>query len=167
MPSRIEGADQVTDERDVAAMDIEDVYEENPHKQVLASKAMVDEGLVTLLERVWANGIETQFSCQGGYEHPELHSRFRPTNVTDAHIVFPTFDEAVRFLQLSVDKLVTMSDSWWLRDDWSTMVDAMLCLKLVNPYPDHDGRISPDGIRRGQVFWPHDYTHFLTRAWSE
>jgi hypothetical protein len=36
------------------------------HPQVQASRAKVDEGLAELLEAVWAYGLVTEYSCQGG-----------------------------------------------------------------------------------------------------
>ena len=56
------------------------------HTQVRASRAIVDEGMRDLLELMWANGFETQFSCQGRIinEH--------------AYVVFASFEQATRFL---------------------------------------------------------------------
>lgn len=56
------------------------------HMQVEASRATVDEGIRDLLELVWANGFDTQFSCQGR------------TSNQNAYIVFDTFEQAARFI---------------------------------------------------------------------
>jgi hypothetical protein len=67
------------------------------HRQVQASRATVDEGMAELLEAVWAAGIDTQFSCQGG---PDEEDWPHP-----GYIVFPTIGDAVRFLQATADRM--------------------------------------------------------------
>ena len=69
------------------------------HRQVAASNGVeVDEGIRSLLEAVWARGMDTEFSCQGNYG--EL-----------AHICFVRAADAWRFMEAPGDFLVTVGES--------------------------------------------------------
>lgn len=65
------------------------------HRQVRGSIGVyVDEGVVDLLEALWARGLRTEFSCQGG------EGRF-------AHVCFSTIRDAIRFAAGPGDLVVT------------------------------------------------------------
>lgn len=65
------------------------------HPQLQASRAKVDEGLAELLEAVWAYGLVTEYSCQGGM--------CEDTGKTaEAQIVFSTVAGAVRFMRATM-----------------------------------------------------------------
>lgn len=71
------------------------------HRQVATSRGFeVDEGLAEMLEAMWDSGIDTQFSCQNvaysgwGYQ-PSNTGKF-------AHIVFPTVEDAVAFVGMTM-----------------------------------------------------------------
>lgn len=66
------------------------------HRQTRASNgAEVDEGIVDLLEALWACGMDTEFSCQGDHDKP-------------AHICFARADDAYRFMNAPGDFVVTV-----------------------------------------------------------
>lgn len=68
------------------------------HRQTTASNGVeVDEGIVELLEAVWALGMSTEFSCQG--DHDKL-----------AHICFAEAADAHRFTGVPGDFLVTLGE---------------------------------------------------------
>lgn len=96
---------------------------EYDHKQVNTSRTgiMVDEGILPVIEALWAAGIETTYSCQGndkfqarrtvttdsdGHEVSTLTSYYygeeitgnEPgelvrTGITDSYIAFPTYED--------------------------------------------------------------------------
>lgn len=69
------------------------------HTQVQASRALVDEGMVSLLELLWERGYETEFSCQGGQEWTRnIGGETKVYHTTDAYLVFTDFEDGVRFL---------------------------------------------------------------------
>ena len=119
------------------------------HKQVEASRATVDEGIAELLECLWAAEITTTHSCQGG--EPDDDGSPRP-----AMIMFPTVDDALRFM------LATMKKSHWYN---------RLTLRLADPQYDLDA--GDFGPVRASVAWPaedrwtgSDVTAELTDAWA-
>jgi hypothetical protein len=66
------------------------------HRQVRSALGVdVDEGIRALLEALWANGMVTEFSCQGGGGHP-------------AHICFTDVADAHRFMAASRDLVITV-----------------------------------------------------------
>ncbi|UCA22852.1 hypothetical protein [Mycobacterium kansasii] len=113
------------------------------HKQVKASRATVDEGIVDLLEALWAEGLGTQFSCQGG---GLPGGRPAPASIT-----FSTVDDALRFMR------ETMERSYWYN---------RLTMQLAEPIEDC-------GPVRAHIQWPaiDSYTGdcvttALTDVWS-
>ncbi|MDP7739630.1 MULTISPECIES: hypothetical protein [Mycobacterium] len=113
------------------------------HEQVKASRATVDKGIVGLLEAVWAAGLETQFSCQGG------GLPGRPP--APASITFATVDDALRFMR------ATMERSYWYN---------RLTMQLAEP-------IENFGPVRAHVHWPaiddhtgDSVTAALTNIWA-
>jgi hypothetical protein len=66
------------------------------HRQVRSSLGIdVDEGIRALLEVLWANGMVTEFSCQGTNGHP-------------AHICFSRVADAVHFMTAPGDLAITV-----------------------------------------------------------
>jgi hypothetical protein len=111
------------------------------HRQVKASRAVVDEGLAPLLELVWAAGIDTQFSCQG-------------TPSGNASIVFPDVDSALRFMSITMER-----SHWYNR----------LTMKLMEPI--ESVTYGGVGAPRACVEWPvtnmrQDVTVELTKVWA-
>ncbi|AEJ92171.1 hypothetical protein OPTIMUS_115 [Mycobacterium phage Optimus] len=64
------------------------------HKQTAlkhwSGEVMVDEGIATLIEKLWGRGVVTEFSCQGCGDNP-------------AYIMFTDLEEAVEFVTESVE----------------------------------------------------------------
>jgi hypothetical protein len=112
------------------------------HPQVQASRARVDEELAELLEAVWAAGIATQYSCQGGI----FDETGKPA---EAHIVFSTVAGAVRFMHRTMTR--------------SRCYDG-LTLKLAEPIWDYSA--DQMGPTRAVVTWPHHVTQQLTDVWT-
>lgn len=70
------------------------------HRQVRSSLGIdVDVGLLELLEALWANGMRTQFSCQGGGAYP-------------AHVCFSSVADAHRFADGRFDVTVGTGRAW-------------------------------------------------------
>ncbi|WP_204805989.1 hypothetical protein [Mycobacterium riyadhense] len=118
------------------------------HEQVEASRATVDKGIAELLECVWAAGIDTQFSCQGG------DPRADTGEPQPASIVFPTVRDALQFMH------ITMIRSYW---------HNRMSMDLAEPLP-----FMGDGCAiRASVSWPvtdphtrRDITAALTDVWA-
>lgn len=120
------------------------------HEQAQTSRAAVDTELAELLECLWAAGIETQFSCQGG----DYRGNGDPQ---PAYIMFASVDDAMRFLT------ETMERSYWYN---------RLSLQLAEPLHDRaTGENS--GPARARVEWPvidrsteMSVTAALTDVWA-
>jgi hypothetical protein len=108
------------------------------HRQVTASRASVDEGLVDLLEAIWLAGIDTQFSCQGGPDENDWPHT--------GYILFPTINNAVRFLETTAGR----TD----HEDYGHLALGVVPTR------------SPGGPVRAKVQWPHELTLILTAAWT-
>ena len=111
------------------------------HRQVEASRAWVDEGMVELLEAVWAASIDTQFSCQGG---PDENDWMHP-----GMIMFPTVDDAVRFLQATAERMEHYEY-------------GCLAMSLAKPW-----HRDPSGPLRAAVEWSYELTPILSAAWVD
>lgn len=80
------------------------------HTQVQASRALVDEGMVSLLELLWERGYETEFSCQGGEDFKSaVYDRVTVIYTTEAYLSLPNFDDGVRFLREVYDSGTNIS----------------------------------------------------------
>jgi hypothetical protein len=66
------------------------------HVQVDVDGIEVDEGIRDLLVAIWAEGLVTQFSCQGDADRFAPRQGYRHLYV--AQVVFSTIDDAVRFV---------------------------------------------------------------------
>lgn len=65
------------------------------HRQVATSRGIdVDAGIRDLLEALWAAGMETEFSCEGGPSAP-------------AHVCFSRISDAYRFAGAIDDAAIT------------------------------------------------------------
>lgn len=113
------------------------------HQQVRASRATVDREIVDLLEAIWAAGMETQFSCQGG--------GLSGSESAPASITFSTVDDALRFMG------ETMQRSYWYN---------RLTMQFAEP-------IENFGPFRAHVQWPavdghtgDSVTAALTDVWA-
>lgn len=68
------------------------------HRQVTASNgAEVDEGIAPLLEALWANGMDTEFSCQNFGEDPSWNNRTECPEPGVGYIKFTRRSDAQRF----------------------------------------------------------------------
>ena len=112
------------------------------HPQVQASRAKVDEGLAELLEAVWAYGLVTKYSCQGGVSEDT-------GKTAQAQIVFSTVADAVRFMHATMVR--------------SRCHDG-LTMKLAAPVWDYS--TNQMGPTRAEVLWPHTMTKKLTDVWT-
>ena len=113
---------------------------ETVHPQVETSTGVfVDEDMKDLLEAVWEFGLRTKYSCQGGdkiWQHKQM------ILVHDAYIMFPTVQEALKFLTTSREIV-----------DWQTI--ATMTMDLM-----------PKG-KGACVRWQENHHLRITTAWSE
>lgn len=128
------------------------------HKQVKASQARVDEELAPLLEALWSHGYNTQWSCAGGLE-PGSYSQqgglamptiFMGNPVSDAHIIFTTFEDGAAFLRSSCERM------GWGDIVWS----EFMVLEAARPHP------KKSTIVRANVMWASHLTKKLIEVWT-
>lgn len=114
------------------------------HPQVQASRATVDAGLAELLELLWAAGLTTEFSCQGG------DRRRRRGGRTRAMIMFGNQDDALRFMRETMDR---------------SHIYNRMGFRLAEPRDNPDtGRFGPI---RGVVRWHRKFTPALVDIWAD
>lgn len=126
----------------------------------------VDEELHTLIEALWAAGIDTQFSCQGGGDVPNVSAFFSRT-ARDAYILFPSMELAHRFLvetlcRLGVDRHDDDTGRSTGRAPETLFWGTSMVLHGYIPLPD-----DPTETLRGSVAWPATLTPIITRAWTD
>ena len=109
----------------------------------------VDEGMVELLSAMWARGIETQFSCQGGRVEAawETHAGMtigHPGGHRAAQIVFDHADDAMAFCRLA-------------RND-QRIASSVSAQRLTRAYPGkvRSWSYSSDYLGRSSPGWPDD-----------
>lgn len=130
------------------------------HRQVVASRAFVDEGIADLLEAVWDYGLETDISCQGGQVDSLNRSMFTGDGCSDAWIIFGDIADGIHFLMHSMELLedqVHNYDRVGQELPWAGSV----ALQIFTPFEDGDFS-SP---WRGRVVWDHRLTGVLTQVW--
>lgn len=122
-----------------------------PHTQVLATpphpgpynhNIKVDVGIHDLLQALWAAGMETQFSCQGG-----------APNHTAAYILFNTYEDAIKFFAVTAERA---SDKGF--------TPKMKLEMAIGLAPDY-GHTSAEYPPRGTVRWPASDTEGVKSAW--
>ena len=83
------------------------------HRQVHTSIGVqVDEGIRDLLEALWAHGLTTEFSCQGG-------------DAGVAHICFSSLSDAARFAAGPGDLEITAGERRAWVDFSAEQIDAL------------------------------------------
>jgi hypothetical protein len=140
----------------------------------------VDQGLAPLLELLWANGYDTQYSCEGGLEpgsrsqqggmaQPSVFKEmiFDGTNfvpdpspgVSDAHCIFASYEDGCAFLRYSCIRM-----GWPGTSDLDFYDDVLWCdMLILQAIPPLKGSGTQP---RANVYWPSHLTKKLIEVWS-
>jgi hypothetical protein len=132
------------------------------HTQVKASRARVDEELAPLLEALWKQGYNTQWSCAGGLEPGSYTQQgglamptiFGGNPISDAHLMFTTFQDGAAFLRNSCERM------GWPEDENDILWSEFMVLEAACPYP------RKSIVVRSNVIWAHHLTKKLIEVWT-
>lgn len=122
----------------------------------LAPDIWIDAGIAPLIQALWDEGYQTEWSCQGGVRESVSSGDFTRSWISQAYISFATFDDGVRFMRAIHEALKPTGDK---QRDYCVHA-GLFRLEIGDHYdktaPDYydNDDPTPDGTASGCVRFP-------------